>query len=298
MEESGGCRYDTFYDGLGSVTALSNISGTIVEQHRYSAFGETKILSPNSELRTTSLYGNPYMFTGRRLDPETRTGSRTGLYYYRARMYDPELGRFMQTDPIGYYDSMNLYQYCGNNPVNWTDPWGLWKATGHTHLTEMAMRNAGYSERDITNAVRGNVGVDSRHDHFRYPPNNVPHYTPGTREQAERHIQGAVELAVRRELAGDHEGAMEMLGEAMHTRQDEFSHYRQNAGWGEHLPITGSDPDNPYKHVKEYGEAYQATKDMIEQFQNGVESKGKEIGDGEGYIPDSPPYDPGPPHVM
>jgi hypothetical protein len=69
VDETTGNRYYYFYDGLGSVAALSNISGTIAEQYRYSAFGETKILSPNSELRTTSLYGNPYMFTGRRRSP-------------------------------------------------------------------------------------------------------------------------------------------------------------------------------------------------------------------------------------
>ena len=63
--------------------------------------------------------GNPYGFTGRRLDEET------GLYYYRARYYSPKLGRFLQTDPLGYYDSTNLYQYCLNNPVNYLDPWGL-----------------------------------------------------------------------------------------------------------------------------------------------------------------------------
>ena len=48
-----------------------------------------------------------------------------GLYYYRARYYKPEIGRFLQPDPIGYADGLNMYAYCGNNPINWIDPLGL-----------------------------------------------------------------------------------------------------------------------------------------------------------------------------
>jgi RHS repeat-associated protein len=84
---SSGLVYYYHFDGLGSVVALSNINGQIIERYSYDVFGE-----PN---RTSSI-GNPYFFTGRERDSET------GLYYYRARYYSPKIGRFLQTDPIGY----------------------------------------------------------------------------------------------------------------------------------------------------------------------------------------------------
>ena len=62
--------------------------------------------------------GVSFRYTGRRLDPET------GLYYYRARYYSPGLGRFLQTDPVGIKDDLNLYTYVGNDPLDRTDPTG------------------------------------------------------------------------------------------------------------------------------------------------------------------------------
>ncbi len=106
-----GDYYFYHFDALGSVVALSDSSGSIVAEYEYEVFGSATI--------TGNGHGNPFMFTGRRFDDET------GLYYYRARMYHPELGRFMQPDPIGYLGGINLYTYVGNNPLNWIDPLGL-----------------------------------------------------------------------------------------------------------------------------------------------------------------------------
>lgn len=106
-------RYYYHFDGSGSVVALSNSSGSIAEQYSYDCFG-----TPNA----ASTLGNRFMFTGREYDSET------GLYFFRARFYKPSIGRFLQTDPVGYGDGMNLYGYCGNNPIIWGDPFGLCKS--------------------------------------------------------------------------------------------------------------------------------------------------------------------------
>lgn len=119
IDVAGGARYYYHYDGLGSVVALSDSTGAVIEKYRYNVFGSLTIYDENGSAISTSSVANPYYFTARRFDTET------GNYYYRARMYHPRLGRFLQPDPIGYGDGLNIYTYCHNNPVNWIDPYGL-----------------------------------------------------------------------------------------------------------------------------------------------------------------------------
>jgi len=90
--------------------ALTNSSGNTVQVYEYDVYGRVGA--------TDASHPNRFMFTGREFDKET------GLYYYRARYYNPQIGRFLQTDPIGYGAGMNLYRYCRNNPLGLRDPYG------------------------------------------------------------------------------------------------------------------------------------------------------------------------------
>jgi RHS repeat-associated protein len=74
--------------------------------------------------RQSGTISQPYTYTGREWDAET------GLYYYRARYYDPQAGRFITEDPIGIGGGVNYYTYVLNDPIDYTDPFGLEKCCG------------------------------------------------------------------------------------------------------------------------------------------------------------------------
>ena len=98
-------------DGIGSITSLSNGTGTISQSYGYDSFGK--------QTSSSGTLTNPFQFTGREFDSET------SLYFNRARYYDPQTGGFLTEDPIGFDGGVNFYAYVLNNPVSFVDPFGL-----------------------------------------------------------------------------------------------------------------------------------------------------------------------------
>ncbi|MBZ5629406.1 MAG: hypothetical protein LAO06_11140 [Acidobacteriia bacterium] len=94
-------------DGLGSITSLTNSSGSAVGAYTRDSFGKA--------VSTADTLGNRYRYTAREWDEET------GLYYYRARYYDPQIGRFLSEDPAHFEVSANFYPYVLNNPTSLID---------------------------------------------------------------------------------------------------------------------------------------------------------------------------------
>jgi len=108
------------HNALGSVTDLTNSSGTVVEKYKYDVYGKPSIQDGSGNPLTATAYGNRFLFTGREYLAEV------GLYDYRNRVYSAELGRFLQTDPMSFSGGdVNIYRYCGNNCLNHSDPMGL-----------------------------------------------------------------------------------------------------------------------------------------------------------------------------
>jgi RHS repeat-associated protein len=112
--------YFALTDHLGTVHALANEDGVVVESYKFDAWGNVLgVFDSNGQPIPESALGNRYLFQCREYSWAT------GLFYFRARWYDPVTGRWLSKDPIGISGGLNQYVFCGNNPVNFRDPWGL-----------------------------------------------------------------------------------------------------------------------------------------------------------------------------
>ena len=107
--------YYALTDLQGTVHGFADAGGNLVARYAYDAWGNLL----DADVAVSALADNRFLFQGREYSWAT------GLTNFRLRWYDPATGRWLSKDPIGISGGLNLYAFCGNDPVNYVDPWGL-----------------------------------------------------------------------------------------------------------------------------------------------------------------------------
>lgn len=121
-----GKAYTPVHDHQGNVACLME-GDRVIETYRYSAFGEKKVYDVEGDEVVETVVGNPWGYASKRRDQET------GLIYFGMRYYDPEIGRWITPDPLGYGDGPNLYAYLRHTPMYMVDPYGLKREPGYAY---------------------------------------------------------------------------------------------------------------------------------------------------------------------
>jgi RHS repeat-associated protein len=231
-------------DHLGSTAAFADISGNAVEQVAYDSFG-------NSAGSTRSRYG----YTGRERDPDT------GMLFYRARFYDPQVGRFSSEDPIGLAGGINAYSYTNNNSLTRKDPSGLYDIDVHYYLTYyLAVSTGCFSGAEAREIAEGDQRSDEDEDKKPAWGNKIvwrwgQPIVVANEEQQERNARfhsfgdGYRNSLRANELWGlalKDGGNLGAFGTYHHFRQDSFSHgpYAGNTTWGQTTGGTQVDHTN------------------------------------------------------
>jgi len=216
----------------------------------------------------TSALGNPYHFTGRRLymledtPADTDPAENLQLQHNRARFYKPEDGRWLNRDPAGYMDGMNLYEYCASRPPSTNDPNGLYSDWVHEHLTrEWAIKegmlydaaNAVAEADDATDGIWTGpwayIGMQDRHFNRHTSGDSRFFWRDIELHQARTSVQ-----VVNGACLSPPSDAAERLGRALHSVQDWWAHGDYSKGTA---PTASPHSSDYYETGRDaYGTAY------------------------------------------
>jgi len=179
--QSDGKDYFYGHDHLYFTAILLDDTGSVVERCEYDAYGTVHVMDAAYNPRSVSAYGNPYTFTGRRLD--VLDGGNLVRMHYRHRDYDAYAGRWYQSEKFGvvpngpihtnpfnpisqYWPGSNLVLAFNSNPVMVSDPQGLWGSLIHLTKTRVWAQHVGYPSQAARAVAQANEAVDSGNTSF------------------------------------------------------------------------------------------------------------------------------------
>ena len=203
--DSGGTVSYYLADHLGSIVQQTNAAGAVTLTRQYDPYGV-----PLQGANTSG-----YAFTSREWDSEV------GLYYYRARYYEPQAGRFLSRDTIPVNKGAVAYSYAANNPIRYVDPLGLYNEDVHYYVTKRLAVEAGFNIWQAEWIARGDQDTDILYDPWQRWYNRINYHFTTQARRCELRDQAVRDLS------------WNDFGIYLHTLQDSYSHQKSLTDRGE-----------------------------------------------------------------